>query len=455
MTRSHFFSEVRECLYLAIPLAAAQLVQSMTGFVDTVMMGLLGSQTLAAGGLGATTFTILLIVATGIITAVSPLVAEAYGAGKIERVRQVGQQGLWLAVLLSIPLTLLIWNAGVLLRHLRQAPDTVALAETYLRAIAWGYFPGLGFAVLRSFISALSRPRPIMAIVIGGTLLNIVANYVLMFGKLGFPALGLAGIGWASALSLWAMFLAAIAYILSQSSLKSYNPFPGLFQFQGKIFAELVGLGLPIGAMIGVEAGLFAVTTFLMGYLGTVPLAAHQIVLQTAAITFNVPLGIAMATTVRVGQLLGQQQVKALRLAGFIGIGLGALFMGMMALLFWAFPERIISLYLDIHNPENAAVVALGKRLLGIAAVFQIMDGVQAVSAGALRGLKDTRIPMLIAILAYWCVGLTSGCLLGFKLDLGGVGLWWGLALGLMVAAIVLPWRFFRNTCDYPISKSL
>jgi Na+-driven multidrug efflux pump len=192
----------------------------------------------------------------------------------------VGQQGLWLAVLLAIPLTLLIWNAGVLLGHLEQAPDTVALAEPYLRAIAWGYFPGLGFAVLRSF-------------------------------------------------------------------------------------------------------------------------------------------------------------------------------MGMMTLLFWAFPERIISLYLDIHNPENAAVVALGKRLLGIAAVFQIMDGVQAVSAGALRGLKDTRIPMLIAILAYWCVGLTSGCLLGFKLDLGGVGLWWGLALGLMVAAIVLPWRFFHNTCDYPISKSL
>lgn len=450
MSRSRFFTEVRECLYLAIPLAAAQLAQSMTGFVDTVMMGLLGSQTLAAGGLGATIFTILLIVATGMITAVSPLVAEAYGAGETNRVRQVGQQGLWLAGLVAIPLTLLVWHAGSILQSFGQTPDTVALAVTYLRAIAWGYLPGLGFAVLRSFVSALSRPRPVMLIVMGGTLLNIVANYVLMFGKLGFPALGLAGIGWASALSLWTMFLAAIVYILSQADLKPYNPFPGLLQFRRKIFAELVMLGLPIGAMIGVEAGLFAVTAFLMGYLGTIPLAAHQIVLQTAAITFNVPLGIAIATTVRVGQLSGQKQVKALRLAGFIGIGLGAVFMGAMALLFWRFPEAIISLYLDIHNPENAGVVTLAKQLLGIAAVFQIMDGIQAVSAGALRGLKDTRIPMLIAILAYWCVGLTSGCLLGFKLGLGGVGLWWGLALGLMVAAIVLPWRFFRNTYDHP-----
>jgi MATE family multidrug resistance protein len=453
--QSRFVSEVRECLYLAVPLAAAQLAQSMTGFVDTVMMGLLGSEALAAGGLGAMTFTILLIIATGIITAVSPLVAEAYGAGNTERARQVGQQGLWLAAFLALPLTLLIWHAGSLLRQLGQAPDTVAAAETYLRAIAWGYLPGLGFAVLRSYISALSRPRPIMVIVIGGTLLNVVGNYVLIFGKLGFPKMGLAGIGWASTLSLWGMFLAAIAYILAQPSLRSYNPFTRTFRYQGKLFAELVSLGLPIGAMVGVEAGLFAVTTFLMGYLGTVPLAAHQIVLQTAAVTFNVPLGIALATTVRVGQLSGQKQVKSLQRAGFIGIGLGALFMGAMALLFWAFPEKIISLYLDVHKPENAAVVILARKLLAIAAVFQILDGIQVVAAGALRGVKDTRIPMFIAILAYWGVGLTSGCLLGFKLGLGGVGLWWGLALGLMVTAIVLPWRFFHRTYAHSFSHPL
>ncbi|GAB4381975.1 MAG: MATE family efflux transporter [Elainellaceae cyanobacterium] len=412
--------------------------------MDTVMMGLLGSHIIAAGALGASLFHMLLIIGSAIVSAVSPLAAEAFGANHSQQVSRVARQGLWLAVLLSIPVTLLIWHGGSLLRLSGQSSNNAALAEVYLRAIAWGYLPGLGFAVLRSFVSALSRPRPVIVIVVCGTLFNVVANYVLSLGKLGFPALGLAGIGWASTLSLWGMFVVLAVYSVSQRSLRSYQVFHNLHQFEGKVFRELLHIGLPIGVLAAVESGLFTATALLMGLLGTTVLAAHQIALQTAAVTFTIPLGISIATTVRVGQLIGQQNFSGARLAGFVGIGIAAVFMAGMGILFWTFPTQIVALYIDIEDPANAAVLSLAKSLLGVAAMFQIVDGIQVAAAGALRGLKDTRIPMVIGIFAYWGIGLTSGYTLGLLLGFGGVGLWWGLAIGLAIAAVVLTWRFSR-----------
>lgn len=437
--------EVKAVLHLAIPLAGAQLSQSATGFVDTVMMGFLGSQTIAAGGLGATYFTALLLISSAVMAAVSPLAAEAHGAGKPERVGQVARQGLWLAVALSIPLTWLLWNAALVLRLLGQAPETIALSQIYLRAIAWGLLPGLGFAVLRSFVAALSDARPIIVIMIGGTLINIVTNYGLMFGIGILPQLGLAGLGWASTLSLWCMFLALVGYILNQPQLRAYGVFRHLHRFDQQIFGELIKIGIPMGVLSAVEVGLFAVTTVLMGQLGTVALAAHQIAIQTAAITFTIPTGIGLATTVQVGQLIGQGNFKRAKRAGFIGIALGCLFMSSMAILFWTMPGSIVALYLDIRDPLNAEVVELAKRLLLVAAMFQLADGIQVTATGALRGFKDTQIPMLIGLATYWGVGLTSGYVLGLTLGFGGVGLWWGLALGLAVAAILLTWRFWAK----------
>lgn len=441
LTKSAIVKEVKDCLLLAGPLAGAQLAQAATGFVDTVMMGLLGSQTIAAGGLGATLFTALLIIGTSVVSAVSPLAAEAYGAGRIEMVGRVVRQGLWLSVVIAIPITLLIWHGGLLLRLFGQDEENVLLAELFLRAIAWGYLPGLAFAVLKNFVSALSRTRPIIAIVVCGTVFNIAANYVLMFGKLGLPALGIAGIGWASALSIWGMFIALAVYV-SQPAFRIYGVFRDLHQLDRHIVGELLQIGWSIGVLAAVETGLFTVTTFLMGQLGTVTLAAHQIALQTASITFMIPLGISYATTVRVGQLSGKGDPGGARLAGYVGICLGGLFMAFMAILFWTMPRSIISLYLDVQDPANGNVVRLAQSLLGVAAIFQMFDGIQIIAAGALRGLKDTRIPMFVGILAYWCIGLTSGYLLGLRLGFGGVGLWWGLAIGLLAAAAVLTWRF-------------
>ncbi|HEY9297870.1 MAG TPA: MATE family efflux transporter [Phormidium sp.] len=442
LQKSSIISEIRATLRLGIPLAAAQLAQSLTTFVDTVMMGLLGSQTIAAGGLGAVTFTILLLVSSAIVSAVSPLVAEAYGANQSKMVECVVRQGLWLAIIFAIPISLIIFNGKSLLLLFGQDASTVALTEEYLRAIAWGFLPAIAFAVLRNFVAGVSQPRPIMIIVICGTFLNIAANYVLMFGKLGLPALGLAGIGWGSTLSFWSMLIALIIYIKSEATLKKYHVFRNLHQFNKQVFGEILHIGLPIGMLTAVEAGLFTVTTFLMGMLGTVTLAAHQIALQTAATTFTVALGISFATTVRVGQEVGQKNAKNARLAGYVGINLGGLFMAFMGIFFWLMPERIVSLYLDINNPANTEVVNQAKSLLKVAAFFQIADGIQVTAVGALRGLKDTRVPMLIGIFAYWGIGFTSGYLLGLRLGFGGVGLWWGLAIGLAVASVVLTWRF-------------
>lgn len=437
-------TEIKACLGLAVPLAGAQLAQAATAFVDTVMMGWLGSATLGAGGLGASVFQSLLLISTGIVSAVSPLVAAAYGGGQAATVGKIVRQGLWLAAGLALPVGLLLWTAQAWLPRLGQSAETVGLALPYLRSIVWGVLPALGFAVLRNFVAALSEPRPVIVIMLGGTVFNMLANYSLMFGKWGLPALGLAGIGLASSASLWGMFIALTLYILSQPRYRPYQVFNKLNYLETRVLRDLIQIGMPIGVLAAVETGMFTVTTFLMGQLGTVPLAAHQVALQTAALTFMVPLGISLATTVRVGQQLGQQNLDGARLAGKVGIGIAALFMSLMGLLFWLFPEAIVALYLDVEKPENVAVVTLAKQLLIVAAVFQLFDGIQVSAAGALRGLKDTRIPMLIGIVAYWGIGLTSGYLLGIQLGGGGIGLWWGLAIGLAAASVVLTWRFSK-----------
>ncbi|WP_088894218.1 MATE family efflux transporter [Leptolyngbya ohadii] len=448
LTRSQLNTEIRACLTLALPLAGAQLAQAATGFADTVMMGLLGSEVLAAGGLGATTFQGCLLVSSSIVSAVSPIAASAFGAGKTQELGKIVRQGMGLAVLLSVPIVVLLAFSRPLFLWLGQEESVAVQSEAYLKAIVWGFPAGLGFAVLRHFVSALSEPRPVIVIMVCGTIFNIFGNYVLMFGKLGLPALGLAGIGYASSLSLWGMFVALLLYC-RQPRYRKYGLFRDLYQFEGRLLRELLHIGIPLGILTAAEAGLFTVTTFLMGQLGTVTLAAHQIALQTAAITFMIPLGISFATTILVGQRMGQQDLRGARLAGFTGMGLGVVFMAAMALLFWTVPEAIVSLYLNVNDSGNREVVLLAGQLLGVAAMFQIVDGLQVTAVGALRGLKDTRIPMLIGLLAYWGMGLSCGYWLGLRLGYGGVGLWWGLAIGLAFAAGILTWRF-RALTDQP-----
>jgi MATE family multidrug resistance protein len=318
--KSRVIAEIKECLVLAVPLAGAQLSQAATAFVDTIMMGILGSQIIAAGGTGSRH---LSFADYSRVLPLSPPSAHSsqklMGRDESNRWVEWCDKACGYPLSWQFPATLLIWHSASLLRLLGQEPENVILAEAYLRAIAWGYLPALGFAVLRSFVSALSRPRPVIVTMIGGTLLNIVANYILAFGKFGFPALGLAGLGWASALSLWAMFAALAIYILYQPQLRVYGAFSDLHQFEAKVFGELLQVGMPIGVLAGVEGGFFTCVTFLMGQLGTATLAAHQIALQTAVVTFMIPVGISIATTIRVGQCIGTRQSQRRTTGGICG----------------------------------------------------------------------------------------------------------------------------------------
>jgi multidrug resistance protein, MATE family len=442
LIRSPLQTEIHAFMRLAIPLASAQVAQSATGFVDTVMMGRLGQETLAAGGLASLTFLVLLNTAAGVVMGVSPLIAQAYGAGQKTRVEQVARQGVWLLLGLTLPIVWLIAHLDSLMRHLGQAQTTVVLGNTYLDIMLWGFFPALGFALLRSVVSAMSHARPVMAIVVGGTLLNIIGNYSLGFGHFGFPRLEIAGLAISSVFSLWVMFLALMAYILRDPELRTYRFFQNLHHFKPGILRELVRVGLPIGIASALELGLFTIITYLMGILGTEVLAAHQIVFQTIAVVFMVPLGLSFATTVRVGQWVGQQNLEGAKRAGYLSIGIGLGFVIPMAVVLLVFSQQIIGLYLDVQNPQNAIVISLATLMLRVAAVAQILDGLQKTIVGALYGLQDTRVPMLLSFPAFWGVGLTAGCLLGFHTSLGGTGLWIGQSIGIGIAAIVFLWRF-------------
>jgi multidrug resistance protein, MATE family len=442
LIRSTFRTEIKKFLQLAIPLASAQVAQSMTGFFDTMMMGRLGAETLAAGGLASLTFFAILNSAASVVMGVTPLIAEAYGAGQKTRIENLARQGFWLVVLLTIPLMFAIAHLDALILRLGQAETTVILANTYLDIMLWGFFPALGFALLRSFISGLSHARPVMFIVISGTIFNIIGNYILGFGKFGFPSLGIAGLAISSVLSLWGMFIALVVYIFKHPLLKTYRIFDRLHELKPAIIWQLTKIGVPIGISSALEVGLFTVVTYLMGLLGTDVLAAHQIVLQTVVVIFMIPLGMSFAATARVGQWLGQKDIQGIKRSGYLSIGIGLVSISFIAIAMLLFPRSIVGLYLDLNDPVNDRILTIALPILTIATLSQVLDAVQKITYGALQGLQDTRVPMLLSIPAFWGIGLTGGYILGFFLGYGGVGLWLGQSLGVAIAAILFLIRF-------------
>ena len=444
--KSNIRNEIQGFLQLAVPLTSAQVAQSATGFADSIMMGHLGAEILAAGGLAALTFQMFLAVATGVVMGVTPLIAQAFGAGHKTRIQQIARQGMLLSIILSIPIMLMVASLDSLMGKLGQSVTTVTLANQYLDIILWGFFPALGFGMLRGVLSGLSQARPVMVIMIGGTVINIAGNYILGFGKFGFPRMELAGLGLSSAISLWLMFLALVLYIIGHKQLQTYRIFADLHRVRPRILWELVVIGAPMGIAIAFEYGLFTVVSFLIGTLGTDVLAAHQIVLQTGMVIFMVPLGMSYATTARVGQWLGQKNIGGAKQSWYVSISIAAVFMMLTGIMLLTHPQQVIGLYLDVNNPENANTLKIATSILTVAALVQVFDGVQKTTMGALYGLQDTRIPMLLNIAVFWGIGLTSGYLLGLHFGFGGVGLWIGQSIGVVVAAGVFIWRFRKLT---------
>ncbi len=435
-------TEIKKFLELAIPLATAQLTQSLTGFVDTIMMGRFGAETLAGGGLASLNFFAILNISGGLVMGVSPLIAEAYSAGNKSKIEKIATQGFWLVILLTFPISFAIAHIDLIMSQLGQKETTIIVAKTYLHIIVWGFFPALGFVMLRSLVSGLSQARPVMIIVVVGTVFNIFGNYILGFGKFGFPRLELAGLALASTLSLWGMFLALLIYILISPKMRNYRIIPQLHILKPDTMAELIKIGLPIAVFSALEIGLFTIVTYLMGALGTTMLAAHQIVFQTIVIVFMIPLGMSQAVTVRVGHWLGQKNPEGIRRSGYLSIAIGLTFILILAITMLLFPQTIIALYLDINDPGNAEVIALALPMLIIATISQVPDVIQKITYGALQGIQDTRIPMVLSIPAFWGVGLSLGYVLGFPLGWGGAGLWLGHFIGMIIAAILFLVRF-------------
>lgn len=435
--------EFKDLGRLAVPLVLAQLAQNGMSVVDTLMVGRLGPHELAGIALGGSSFTFALILCMGVLFAVGPTVAHAHGARRPEGAARAARQGLWLALALSAPGIALFVRAGPLLDLLGQDPSIVASSAAYLRAMAWGFPFALVLTSLRGFLEGHGDTRPILLVAAIGVGLNVVANDVLMFGRLGFPRLGLVGTGYATAFVYAVMALSVAAYI--RMRYRSYRVFEGLRRPDPATLRELVRIGWPIGLTLGFEVGLFWLTALLMGRFGDAALAGHQIALQSASTTFMVPLGVSIATGVRVGQAAGRRDPDGVVRGGVAGLASSALFMASSAALFWLAPDFVIGLFLPVDAPANAAVVAFARRFLAVAGVFQVFDGTQVTASGALRGLKDTRVPMLLTLVAYWMVGVPVGVWLAFGAGAGPSGLWYGLVAGLATAALLLVGRFVRR----------
>ncbi|MEM6431947.1 MAG: MATE family efflux transporter, partial [Deinococcota bacterium] len=444
LSRRDLAQEVRSMLRLALPIIIAQVAQNAMNFVDTVMAGRLGGVSLAGIALGGSVFMIIFLLALGILLSVSPMVSQAYGAGDDAMIGRATRQGMLLALVLYVPIWLILQNATLFLTRMGQDPDVVVLAAGYLKALSWGMLPILWLVVLRAMLEGLSRPLPVTIITLVGVGLNIPTNYTFMFGHFGVPRMGVIGTGWATSLVHLAMFVMTAWYV--RRHFARYQIFAGIKRIDWAFMGELLKIGLPIGAALGAEAGMFSMSTILMGIVGTQEQAAHSIALQSTSVVFMVPLGLSTATAVRVGQAWGAGKPLNARRAGYVGMSLSILFMSMCAFCFWQFPEVIISLYLNLDDPVNSPLIPITARFLSIAAMFQIFDGLQVSAAGALRGLKDTRATMLIALLSYWLVGISSAVLLTFVLNFGGVGLWLGLVVGLVLASMLLVTRFRYKT---------
>ncbi|MEO5806976.1 MATE family efflux transporter [Devosia sp.] len=434
--------ELRETFALAWPLVIAQLAQTALFTTDVVMMGWLGPKFLAAGTLATTFLVPFLFAGTGITGAVAPLVAQARGARNIKAVRRIVRQGFWASAIIVAVLTPLLLQIRPLYAMLGQDPDATILAEQFIQLAVPLLFPALGVIVLRSLLSAFNTTRIILVITVAGVLFNALCNYTLMFGNFGFPRLELRGSAISTLATNVLMFALFLIYVLTHHRFRRFHILHNFFKPDWFHLREIFRVGTPIGLTVLAEVGLFTAAALLMGRLGIDEVAAHAVALQCASLAFMIPLGLGIASTVRVGNAYGRGDPEGIRKAGWMAFILGTGFMAFGGLSFVLWSHGIVGLFLDHTNPANSNALTLAASFLVVAGVFQLADGAQVVAAHALRGMSDTTVPMIVAIIGYWAVGLPVAYILGFVANWRGVGIWIGLAAGLAFVAVVLVTRF-------------
>ena len=439
-----FRVELQKLLRLAYPLVMAQLLQNTLSFVDTLMAGALGEDALAGIAIGGSSFHFVVFTASGVIFAVSPMVSHAVGGNRKAAVPGIVWQGIWVGLLFFLPMMVVFWNAKPILMLLGQREEVVSLSSGYLRAVSWGVLPALLNVALRGFLEGTSNTRPILAISAMAVVLNVFLNDTLMFGRYGLPALGLVGTGLATAIVYSLSLLVTAAYIWTTQH-NTYASLARLRLPERETIVELFRIGVPICLTIGFEIGLFVGSAFVMGLIDPQQLAAHQIAIQSASIAFMIPLGVGLATCVRVGNLAGQADWQRAKAAGYLGMLVATSVMLFSATLFLAFPHWIIGRYIDIRHSDAQTLVSYATQFLRIAGLFQVFDGLQVAASNALRGLKQTRTAMNWTLISYWIVGAPACLLLAFPAGLEGRGLWYGLTIGLAAAAASLSWRFYQH----------
>ena len=434
--------ELTETAKLALPIVLTQLGQVAMMTSDLVLLGRLGESVVAAAALAHTVLFGAFVLGLGIVSAVAPLAAQAFGARRPRMVRRALRVGLWAALMLGVPLSIGQLYGEELLLALGQAPDAAALAARYLDGLAWSLVPAWWFIALRSFMGAVNRPQAGFWITLAAIPANIALAYALIYGAFGLPRLGVFGAGLATTIVNLGMCAAGLWVCYAFRPFRKYRVLGRFWRADWPLFGKLFVIGTPIAFTFALEYGLFAAAALLMGRIGTAALAAHQIALTTASVMFMVPFGIAMAATVRVGHAVGRRDPAATRRAGFSAVGLGALFMAAMTLLVIAARDLIPVAFLGADAAQATETAALAATLLVFGAAFFIVDGIQTIAAGALRGLNDTRVPLLFSAICFWVAGFTSSYGFAFPLGLGAVGVWIGFSIGLALYAFLLVWRF-------------
>ena len=446
-TRSLWRSEMLATLRLSWPLALANLLQMLTYAVDVIFIARLGEQPLAASALVVSIFGLIMWALSSMTGMVAAVISAELGAHApaLRPVRRATRMALWLAVLSGAAgmVACLGFERFALLTG--QDPALAALGQSYMVILVWSTIPFIVNNVLRSFVSALDRPIFATAITALGIGVNAAGNYAFIFGNFGAPELGLQGAAVATIITTFTTLLAYIVAIRLDPRLHRYHIFGRWWSPDWARFRHIAAIGTPIALTITAEAGIFGAAAFLMGNIGASELAAHTVALQIAALAFQVPFGVGQAATIRVGYFYGARDEGGIRRAGWTAIVVGTGFMVLTALAMVVIPKPLIAIYVDPWDPKNAVLVGFALQYIVIAAAFQLFDGMQAVAAGALRGLQDTRIPMWIAAFAYWVPGIGTALVLGFATPLEGTGVWIGLATGLTFAAALLGWRWHRR----------
>ncbi|NRB05543.1 MAG: MATE family efflux transporter [Rhodobacteraceae bacterium] len=429
---------------LGLPLIGGHIGQVAIGVTDTVMLGWYGVDSLAAGTLGSSYFFLFFLAGAGFAWAVMPIVASANASDDVTSMRRAARMGVWLSAVFGIvALPAMLFSYPVLIAT-GQEPGIAADAALYLTVAGWGLFPALGVMVLKSYLAALERTQIVFWITIVGAIANGLSNYMLIFGNWGAPEMGIVGAALASVITQTVMLIGVIIYV--QRVLPEHQIFVRAWKPDWDMMGRVFRLGVPIGLTSVSEVGLFTASAFMMGWLGAVPLAAHGIALNLASITFMVHLGLANVATIRSGNAYGRNDIEDMKRGARVVIvmSIAVALATIAAFLIWA--EPLIAVFIQDNEPEREAIVQIGIVLLALAALFQLVDGAQAVALGLLRGVQDTLVPAALAAVAYWGVGIPASYALGFILNWEGVGVWLGLVLGLAFASVLLMGRFWLKS---------